>query len=352
MTRGYMKKRTTIQDIAESLGLSRNTVSKALNNTGVVADDTRRKILDKAVEMGYRRFLYSEQELLSLNTQPGELALLTQNMPYGSHFGTYALNTFQEKISQNHYRLTVFPVREEEVSSLTLPLGFDSSKTAGILCLEMFHPEYIKMLSALSIPLLFIDSSYDIDFTKIDADFLLMENRNSIFSLTDSLIQKGFEKLAFAGEYRHCRSFFERYQGFMDALSKNNLSPCTTQFADKNVFADTSVLDETIMRSFPLPEVFVCANDFTAIRLIHALRRQNIRVPEDVCITGFDDSPESKIIEPHLTTVSIPSNEMGYLAADLLLSRIRKPDIPYRLTYVRTEVKYRDSAEKQIKFRS
>ena len=347
-----MKKRITIQDIADSLGLSRNTVSKALNNTGVLADDTRRKILDKAAEMGYRRFLYPDQEFFSGNTEPGELALLTQNMPYGSHFGTYALNTFQEKISQNHYRLTVFPVREEEVSSLTLPLGFDKSKTAGILCMEMFHPEYIKMLSTLSVPLLFIDASYDIDFTAIDADFLLMENRNSIFRLTDSLIRKGFQRLAFAGEYRHCRSFFERYQWFTEALSKNNLSPCTAQFADNDVFADASALDETIRRVFPLPEVFVCANDFTAIRLIHALRRQNIKIPEDICVTGFDNSSESKIIEPSLTTVSIPSEEMGYIAADLLLSRIRKPDTPYRLTYVRTKVEYRDSTGNRINFSS
>lgn len=341
-----MKKRVTIQDIADSLGLSRNTVSKALNNTGVLAEDTRRKILEKAAEMGYRRFIYLRQEQASENTEPGELALLAQNMPYGSHFGTYALNTFQEKISQNNYRLTMFPVREEEILGLQLPLGFDRKKVSGIICLEMFDPDYIKMLSSLSIPLLFIDASYNINFTEVDADFLLMENRNSIYSLTDTLIRSGFQKLAFAGEYRHCRSFFERYQGFMDALSRHGLSPCTTQFTDTDVFTEMSDLEETIRRMLPCPEIFVCANDFTAIRLIHALRRQGIKVPEDVCITGFDNSPESKIIEPHLTTVSIPSSEMGYIAAELLLSRIRRPGIPYRLMYVRTSVEYRNSSSR------
>ena len=57
-----MGKKITIQDIADALGLSRNTVSKALNNTGVLADDTRQKILRKAEEMGYRRFVYLPQE--------------------------------------------------------------------------------------------------------------------------------------------------------------------------------------------------------------------------------------------------------------------------------------------------
>ena len=341
-----MGKKITIQNIADSLGLSRNTVSKALNNTGVLAEETRQRILEKAAEMGYKRFVYIPQDSTSRNTVPGELALITQNMPYGSHFGTYAMNTFQEKISQNNYRLTMFPVREEEVTTLQLPLGFDKTKVAGIVCMEMFDPEYTKMLSALHLPLLFIDTTYDMDFTRIDADFLLMENRLSVFNLTDALIKKGFQRFAFAGNHRHCRSFFERYQGFMDALSQNQIVPCTTQFCGNNVFSDAFILDETIRRTLQLPEVFVCANDFTVIDLIRALRRHSIKVPDDVCITGFDNSTESKIIEPHLTTIDIPSAKMGYIAADLLLSRIREPEIPYRITHVRTDIKFRSSTEK------
>ena len=111
-----MEKKVTIQDIADELCLSRNTVSKALNNTGVLAEETRQRILEKAAEMGYRRFIYLSQPSASAgeNTEIQELALITQNMPYGSHFGTYALNTFQEKISRNNYRLSMFPVRDTE----------------------------------------------------------------------------------------------------------------------------------------------------------------------------------------------------------------------------------------------
>ena len=94
-----------------------------------------------------------------------------------------------------------------------------------------------------------------------------------------------------------------------------------------------ALLDETLKRTLKLPEVFICANDFIAIDLICALRRQGVRVPEDIFITGFDNSAESRIIEPHLTTIDIPSSKMGYIAADLLLSRIREPETPYRIMY-------------------
>ena len=64
-----MEKKVTIQDIADALGLSRNTVSKALNNTGVLAEETRQKILEKAAEMGYRRFIYLAQPSAAENTE-------------------------------------------------------------------------------------------------------------------------------------------------------------------------------------------------------------------------------------------------------------------------------------------
>lgn len=340
-----MGKRVTIQDIADALDLSRNTVSKALNNTGVLAEDTRQRILAKAAEMGYKQFIYLKPEAQGLSRAPQvrELALLTQSMPNSSHFGSALLNTFQEQISRKHYRLSIFLVRQEEIDSLRLPLGLDTQRISGILCMELFHAGYNQMLGTLGIPLLFVDNASFLDFSRVDADFLLMENHNSIYRITNRLIKNGCRRLAFAGDVHHCRSFFERYQGFLDALSANGLTPALASFAEPDAFANAENLSELIGRTPELPQAFVCANDFVAIDLIRALKKRRIRVPEDVLIVGFDNSAESRIIEPHLTTVHIPSLEMGFLAADLLLSRIERPETPYRIMHVRTAVKYRDS---------
>lgn len=338
-----MGKRVTIQDIADNLGLSRNTVSKALNNTGVLAEDTRRKILDKAAEMGYGRFIYIQQAAPVQSAEVKELALITQNMPYGSHFGTFALNSFQKKISRNNFRLSMFPARTAEIRNLQLPLGLDIDRIEGIVCMELFDSDYIEMLGTLGVPLLFIDTAYNTDFSKVNADFLLMENRASIFSLTDTLIRNGLHRLSFAGNYRHCRSFYERFQGFSDALREHGLSPVNSQFADSNTFSAPELLEEAVKRLLVLPDVFVCANDFVAIDLIRVLKKLGIQVPEDVRVTGFDNSAESRIIEPHLTTVNIPSTQIGDIAADMLLSRISEPETPYRIMHVRTTTEFRDS---------
>lgn len=338
-----MEKKITIQDIADALGLSRNTVSKALNNTGILAEETRQKILEKAADMGYRRIVYLSEPSPQEKSEIRELALITQHMPYGSHFGTYALNTFQERISKNNYRLSMFPVRDTEIASFSLPMGFNQENTAGIICLELFDSKYIEMLSTLNIPLLFVDTAADTDLTKVKADFLLMENHLSVFQLTGTLIQNGCRRFAFAGNPKHCLSFAERYQGFLHALRMNHLEPYTSQFTEKTVFADAKILEETVKQMSQLPDVFVCANDFVAIDLIRALKKCGIAVPDDVWVTGFDNSAESRIIEPHLTTIDIPSSQMGYIGADMLCSRINEPDIPYRITHVRTTLKFRDS---------
>lgn len=336
-----MAKKITIQDIADALGVSRNTVSKALNNTGVLADTTREKILQKAMEMGYKQFSYYPQTPSAV-TETREIALLTQAMPNSSHFGSALLDTFQEKISTSGYRLSIFLIREQETETLQLPTGFDRSNIHGIICLELFHFAYSKMLSSLDIPLLFVDSAANIDFSELDADFLFMENRNSVFNLTQTLIQNGRRNLAFAGDTYNCHSFYERYQGFMDALAENNLKP-TTELLTSKYSLEKNKLDALLEQVSPLPDAFICANDFVAIDVTKALRKRGLKIPDDLLITGFDNSKESKIIEPHLTTIHIPSSAMGYIAADLLLSRMESPGLPYRCTHVRTIIKYRES---------
>ena len=109
-----MEKKVTIQDIADSLGLSRNTVSKALNNTGILAEETRQKILTRAADMGYRRFIYLQQGQPEHNAPPGELALLSAEyalrFPFWNLCTQYISGEDQpEQLPAHHV-----PIREEK----------------------------------------------------------------------------------------------------------------------------------------------------------------------------------------------------------------------------------------------
>lgn len=92
-----------------------------------------------------------------------------------------------------------------------------------------------------------------------------------------------------------------------------------------------------------LPDIFICANDFVALDLLQALKKLGIMVPEDVWLCGFDDSPESKVMTPSLTTIHIHSQIMGFSAVHLLISRIKEPSLNFRTIHTETSLIYRES---------
>lgn len=353
-----MSTRVTIQDIADELGVSRNTVSKAINNTGILADATREKVLKKAAEMGYKQFSYvtvvdSNQPVLTLSTpkENAEIALFITNFIGNSHFATVMLDKFQKELSELGYTLTMHRILSEEVDSLTLPASFSKERTAGIVCIEMFDYEYGKMICGLGLPVLLVDGPAPCFKEPLEADILSMDNQSNTYLFIREMVRRGKTKIGFIGEYLHCQSFFERYTAYRNAMYLSGL-PCPGEYCitgNKEGVRNPDSTDyqeylaECLLKLDSMPEVFLCANDFVAIDTIQVLKRLGFSVPQDIYLCGFDDSPESKIITPTLTTIHIHSQIMGYSAINLLMSRIREPSLNYRTVHTETNLIYRES---------
>ncbi|KRE47103.1 LacI family DNA-binding transcriptional regulator [Paenibacillus sp. Soil522] len=341
------KEKITIQDIADSLGISRNTASKALNGVEGIPDETRNKVIKKAIELKYKQFAFVDSESI-MPKNPGNITLLTCNLPMSTHFGYTLLNGLEIKISSEGYNLSIHIVREADINTLSLPNNFELSKVDGIICIEMFDKKYSEMICNLGIPTIFIDAAADVFYSDLKADLLLMENEYGTYSVTKKLIEDGHTKLGFIGDYNHCKSFNERWVGFNRALTmsklETNMSFCVIE--EDRYFSEPNWIDRQLNKMKELPTAFVCANDFIAVSVMKALRNKNIQIPNDIAVCGFDDAPESRIVEPHLTTVHIFNSEMGNIAADMLLSRIKNPTKPYQITHVKTELVFRESTGK------
>lgn len=339
------KEKITIQDIADSLGISRNTASKALNNSESIPVETRNKVIKKAIELKYKQFAYVETENLIPKT-PGNITLLTCNLPNSSHFGSLLLSGLEKKISAEGYNLSIHIVRENEINALMLPNNFEMTKVDGIICIEMFNKEYSELITSLGIPAIFIDSAADIFYPELKADILLMENEHSTHFITKKLIDDGYSSFGFIGDYNHCKSFNERWVGFNRALLESklqlDLSFCVIE-QDQYFFSESDWMDKQLDRMKVLPSAFICANDFIAVSVMKSLKNKNVQIPDEIVVCGFDDGPESRIVEPLLTTVHIFNNEMGVIAAEMLLSRVKDPSKPYQITHVKTEPIFRAS---------
>lgn len=348
-----MNNKVTLQDIADALGISRNTVSRALNNTGTVSVSTKEKIFQKATEMGYKQFslfrsLPDTSAPPSLSTA-NEIALFTQSLPNNSHFGARLLDAFQKKIGEFGYKLSVYIIRNSEIEQRCFPTNFNQEHTSGIICLEFFSESYSDFLCKQNLPLLFIDTVFNHNDLNLQADLLYMENQTSVYLMLKDLINNGYRNISFIGDRFHCQSFYERWKSYCSVLTDHNIAinlNSSILDTDSSSYGDVKWLSKRIQMLPVIPDVFFCANDYLAISTIKALKHINISVPDDVLICGFDDAPEAVVIEPSITTIRIPSDSMGYIAAELLMSRISHPDMSYRTTYVKTEVIYRDSTKK------
>ncbi len=359
-----MAARVTLQDIADALGVSRNTVSKAINNTGLLAEGTREKVLKKAIEMGYKQFSYlnavveQPEAEVPVKGAKGEIALLTMGFTGNTSFLSLMLDQFQRKLARMGYGFTMHRVSGEDEERLQLPISFDKEKISGIICIEMLDRGYCSMLCDLGIPILFVDSPVSGLAGALLADVIYPDNNSSIYSFIGEMVRRGKRRIGFIGEYMHCQSFFERYMAYRNAMYLTGV-PCREEYCvtgnkegvkKPGAIEYQEYLAECFSKMDALPEVFVCANDYVAFDAIRVFKGMGISVPEDVWICGFDDTMEAQIMTPSLTTVHIHSHVMGDCAAYLLSSRIMEPSLHLRTVHIQTSICYRETTqEMQVK---
>ena len=348
-----MEKKVTIQDIADALNLSRNTVSKAINNSDGLAESTREIILQKAVEMGYKQFSYVKDYLdasagkekeTDTSEDSGEIALLTASMINSSHFASPMLDKFTQEIHQLGYQLITYRVTPQNIEHMTLPRTFVKENIRAVMCIEIFDQAYSDMICSLGLPVLFIDSAPIFTGKTVNADLLLMNNLSGIIQFITDMAAKGIKKIGFVGDFKHCQSFHERYLAFRIGMINAGLKIDERYVIcpkDGNLDNMADMLEE--MESYP--EVFICANDFVAIDAILILRNLGKSIPEEIRILGFDDSPESRTFLPTLSTVHIHTQAMAFAALQLLISRIKEPAMENRIVHVATDLILRESTQ-------
>lgn len=341
-----MADKITMQDIADATGYSRNTVSKVLNGHRTVPDATRKFILTKATEIGYKG--YNDTGSISKTViRAGTIALFTYHMPDNSHYGSSYISNFTKEIARQGYSLTAHPISPEDIAAMRLPGNFNPKSVDGIACITLFDKEYSYFLCRLGLPMVFADSFANPTYTSLSGDLVMMENVHCLDIIFSNMLENGAKTFGFAGNNSFCQSFYERHLGFATALmnagipyeEKYNITEHNTP-----CFSDSNWVMQRVYAMKELPDAFICATDQIAISIMDSLKALGKRVPQDIMIAGFDDAPGSDIVEPSLTTVRVLGGEMGKVAAKILIDRIAHPNAPTKHVYITSEVIFRDSA--------
>lgn len=302
----------TIKDIAEALGISISTVSKGLHGASDISEDMRRQVLDTAAKMGY-----IAKDKKSQNLEKQKICIIVENMEYANinQFGYELIAGFKEIASAEGFAVDVVPIDLCFQAAHTYDELINKNGYVGAFFLGLeLNEEYMKQLEKTNIPTVLFDnyiSNKNIAYVGTDIHV-------GFSTLINQLKDNGHRKIAFLNGSKNSYISALRYQGFVQSMTEAGLECSAELFAHTLYYPDESVADSVKQFVDSGATAIMCASDLIAARTINELHKLDLRVPEDVSVTGFDDLPVAKYLAPPLTTIRQERFALGKSAFALL----------------------------------
>ncbi|MDR2537505.1 MAG: LacI family DNA-binding transcriptional regulator [Treponema sp.] len=303
--------RVRMSDIANELGISTVTVSKALTGREGVGEKLRKTIIQKASELGY---VYNGLPLAMRMGRNYVVGILMSAKYLGETsfywvFYRHLLSTFK----QTPYSGILEIVEDDEESRCVVPACITANKVDGLILLGQFPDPYLAMITTKVKRLVFLDFYSDIGA----CDCVASNNFLGSYNLTKLLIDVGHTRIGFIGSTSATTSILDRYMGFCKAMLEVEL-PYESAIDDRDERGQYIDFDLRI-RDFT---AYICNNDQLAGIVIKRLRDLGLKVPDDMSIVGFDN--ESELVTDGLGVTSLEVNlqAMSQTAIHLLIEHI------------------------------
>jgi LacI family transcriptional regulator len=172
------------------------------------------------------------------------------------------------------------------------------------------------------IPIIFFDRVAE--HTKCTS--IVIDNVKAGYDATAHLLDQGCKRIVYLGGSLNRNVYADRQKGYRQALAEHGIA------YDPNLVIINTLSEqagseaaEQILKMDPRPDGIFTANDTTAVAIIRDLKLAGVKVPDEIAVVGFNNDPISRVIEPNLTTVHYPGQEMGEIAATTLLNAINNP---------------------------
>jgi len=339
-------KNTSIKDIAKEAGVAISTVSYVINKKDLVADKTKKKVLRAIEKLGYKpNFLARSLRTRKTST----IGVIVYDI--SNPFIAQIVRSIQEAVKARGYIMILgctFNESSEEERQIDVMIN---QFVDGLLIISGSDNEKIyKKLLSKKIPTVFIDRENE----KQEIPNVIIDNSLAMEKAVDYLFSLGHRDIGYISYIPGRQTTIrQRYSGYIKGLEKNNLTYnpdyviIDEKFADKELEGKDMDITFNLMQQFiktkKLPTAFIAISDIIAYGLIKALHENNIKVPDDVSVVGFDDIMFDAYISPPLTTIKQPKRMMGFTGANLLLDLIEGKDIENKWIVLPTEIIKRNS---------
>ncbi|WP_372906435.1 LacI family DNA-binding transcriptional regulator [Rhodohalobacter sp.] len=313
-------KQVTLKNIADALGVSTMTVSRALNDRSNVDKKTKEKIIQKAKIMGYTPNRVAKS-LVSRKTQTIGVVI-----PEITHaFFPEVVRGIEEVTYRSDYQLILTNANEQFEREQHAVNTLRSQQVDGILISSSQTVEdytFYREIVNSNTHLVFFDRCIQ----GIGASCVHVNDRESSELITRHLIEKHqYKKIAHLSGPREVTIGRERYMGYQEALEKSNLTENREWIVEAGFKEEGGYQAMKKILELPQsdqPRAIVCVNDPVAFGAMEAIKEAGRKIPDDFAITGFSDEIRAPLVEVPLTTVHQPAYEVGRRAAEKLLKLI------------------------------
>ena len=331
--------------MAERLNVSPSTISRALQNHPSIGKKMTAEVHKMAKKLGY----YPNS--VASNLRRNKTNLIGVIIPrIDRHFQSLAIAGIEEVASKAGYYVIIFQSNnsyQREKENARMLLASQADGIIACLAMETNHYEHLAVFKENNIPLVFFDRVC----SEIETHKVIIDDFGAAFKATEHLIAVGCKRIAHIAGNQHMTIFRDRLRGYQEALIKNHIAVgeeliCYTE--DLSV-AEGEKATTKFLRMKDRPNGIFCANDTSAIAAIQTIKKTGLRVPEDIAVVGFSNTPSSLIIDPALTTIDDHAFEMGQAAARLVIRQIEDPqeNIASETVVIRNDLIIRGSTMKK-----
>ena len=326
----------TVLDVAKRAGVAPITVSRVINNSGYISQTTRERVEAAVKELGYVPNTIA-RGLRSKRTMTLALVVTDITNPYF----TLMARGVEDVAGDSGYTVVYCNSDESEAKEEKYVNILAQRQVDGVLLVPSCgNVKTIKFLLSNDITVVALDRRV----SGVEIDSVRSDSQDGAKRLINLLIRLGHKRIAMITGPKDVSTSVDRVTGYQQALSEADLDE--NELVYYGAFNQESGYEFTnqAMLHSPRPTAIFGANNFITIGIIKALHDLKIDVPGDVSVVGFDDLPESMLVNPFITVARQPAYEMGRIATELLLKRISiELDEEYQELILPTEIIEHDS---------
>lgn len=331
--------RTSLKDLADRLGVSIATVSRALRNSHEVSDEMKARVKVLAKELNYRPNPFAQ----SLRKEaPKIIGVIVPNLV--THYFAAVLDGIEDYARKLGYTVVSANSHENhEREAQALDTFLDMHVGGVIICLAQDTVDYspfLKMKEAGEPLVFFARTCLENQFSSV-----IGNGDIAAYDATRHMIDMGARRIAFIGGPNTLNMVKRRKHGYLQALRSNDIAIDRELVACDTI--DFDVARENTIRVIENahPDAILAFNDILTYAAFDAIRSKNLRIPEDIAIIGFTDGDTAAFVTPRLSAIMDQAHEQGVKACELLMRSIRGDENVYK-EVVPMILKIRESSEK------